>query len=860
MKLLKLVIILYFLFIFSGINIFCQQDSNKTIQPEEIFLDFNYKNISSTVLTSYYYKDKIYLPVETLLKFLKININSYEDGNIYTGFFIFPDNEYEINLLNNYIHYNSKYFSLQKDDYLKSDKVLAVDSRFLRYVFGLNFNVDMFGLKLFLESEETLPLDSKYEREKLFEIIKEESITPPSPLIYKPQKSLLTFGFLDYTLSADYGSGYKPNYNFNTSLGSQFLGGELNLNFHGNFSGNDYADNNKIKYDGIWRYVFNKNKFIRQITAGRFNTEGLNQFSIDGVQISNEPVGPRISFATYKLRDVTIPDADVELYINNQLYDFVRADGLGNYSFNIPFTYGSNVVSLKIFGPNGEIIEDNKIINISTVLLPPGEFNYNISAGEKSNTKEKSVQTGLIYGLTDWLTENIGAEYVKEPLYNKPIFYNSLSARISGNYFLNYTYAHNLFHRFSFNAYYYSALSYGLQYSRYRDNSYYNQQEKIDELNFNLQVPVNTGFLNLSTQLGGNYYNTRNQKNYILNIYQYFNIAWLRPFLGLDYTKTQHGEFNEENTLFSLGMLASIPYIYKLLPFLNGNLLTGKIDYDKGLKRFTNLNLSFSTKTFDFLRLQLNYNKNFLFGSDDANLMFIFDFPFTRNTMTFAKNSYSSYIEGSIGMDISRKKAVLNNRQQTGSGAVSFRMFIDKNGNGIYDRGEETVKDGQVRLKEGKVQDNDEDEIIRVTELTPYMDYTTEIVTDAVKNPLIIPKYKYFNFTADPNVFKQIDIPFYPSAEVYGNILLISDNKEFQIQGLHLQLRNIYTGEIIETQSFSDGSFYYIGLPPGKYEAYIKIDDRLRYKSVSSPDKIEFEISTDGRIIPAIELNFVLTK
>ena len=153
----------------------------------------------------------------------------------------------------------------------------------------------------------------------------------------------------------------------------------------------------------LWRYVNNDFAPLRQVMAGKIRTNSISSLynPVIGVQLTNTPTTYRRSFGSYTLSDKTEPGWIVELYVNNVLVDYVKADASGFFTFQIPLVYGNSLVKLKFFGPWGEerIREQNIIIPYN--FLPEKTLEYTISAGIVEDTlRSRFSRASVNYGAT----------------------------------------------------------------------------------------------------------------------------------------------------------------------------------------------------------------------------------------------------------------------------------------------------------------------------------------------------------------------------------------------------------------------------------------------------------------------------
>jgi len=90
-----------------------------------------------------------------------------------------------------------------------------------------------------------------------------------------------------------------------------------------------------------------------------------------------------------------------------------------------------------------------------------------------------------------------------------------------------------------------------------------------------------------------------------------------------------------------------------------------------------------------------------------------------------------------------------------------------------------------------------------------------------VRNPLWMPKNPVFTFIADPNRYKAIDVPFFVAGVVEGNVVRRIGSEDRPVAGLKVHLHGLDSDVQMDLPTFSDGSFYHMGLTPGRYEVQV---------------------------------------
>jgi len=126
----------------------------------------------------------------------------------------------------------------------------------------------------------------------------------------------------------------KTDTRLNLALGAMIAGGEMtaSLNY------NNYDPFTEKQQYYLWRYVNNDFKPLRQVMAGKIASQAISSIynPVLGVQLTNTPTTYRRSFGSYILSDYTEPGWIVELYVNNVLVDYIKADASGFFKFEVP--------------------------------------------------------------------------------------------------------------------------------------------------------------------------------------------------------------------------------------------------------------------------------------------------------------------------------------------------------------------------------------------------------------------------------------------------------------------------------------------------------------------------------------------
>jgi hypothetical protein len=96
-----------------------------------------------------------------------------------------------------------------------------------------------------------------------------------------------------------------------------------------------------------------------------------------GAFITNRPLSRPDNFDRTSFRG-ELPDGwDAELYRNDQLIGYFQSRGDGRYEFlDVPLLYGQNRIEIVLYGPQGQVKRDVRMIPVGANSIPPRETYY----------------------------------------------------------------------------------------------------------------------------------------------------------------------------------------------------------------------------------------------------------------------------------------------------------------------------------------------------------------------------------------------------------------------------------------------------------------------------------------------------
>ena len=823
-------------------------------EPEEIALTFSAKSFKRSLVDCFYYKDETYIPLKKMLDMFMIQSSLNPADGIIEGTINGKDDNFKIDFGKHSIQIRDKEIEFTGNDFLNIEGEYYLKPSLFLEGFGMNFRINMNKLSMMLIADESLPIYRNIKRESIRRTLETKNKETTS-FTFKRERSILNGGFLDYNLSSNHKQKKEPNYSYNLSLGSEVLGGDLFANVNGSL--NNTNSNESFNSEAMWRYVAD-NRILNQVVLGsNLSSQGILSAQYRGGMITNAPYGVRNDFSKYVLVDRTIPESDVELYINNELVDYTTANEFGDFSFDIPLNYGTTIIDLKIYSPTGELIEDNRKIQIPFDLLPDKEFQYTISGGLRNGLNTKALNGSLAFGFTSWLTNKVGVDYLEDSLFNKPVLYNSLSGRISDNYLFNITAAPDLYYRFNFNASYVGQQSVNFRYTKYRQNDSYNYFGLVDEFILNSSLPFTLWARKHSFRIGGTYGSLEDGKRYGMDASAEFSVWKLNPSISYNYREDRSTPANHTSKYITAGI--NVPLLgLEEIPFFSNRYIKAKLTYDLINKNTSLINLSYSHRIFKHFRMQVNYARDFMIGTDFFNIAFQYDLPFAQANVVGYKDRIDANLNGSIGFDGTMSRIISTKRKSVGTSGVSINMFEDINGNGKYDEGEIQIDDANIKFSKNVKVEREDNGMLSAGFLSQYVNYEFNMNRLSGKHPLLVPKYDNVMVETDPNSYKYIEIPFYETEEVFGYVVADKDGKTVPLSNVRINIKEKNSDKKTSLETFSDGSIYYMGLLPGEYTAELDTAQLNKMGLVSIPGKIDFAIGDADRKMS--ELNFIVNS
>jgi hypothetical protein len=213
----------------------------------------------------------------------------------------------------------------------------------------------------------------------------------------------------------------------------------------------------------------------------------------------------------------------------------------------------------------------------------------------------------------------------------------------------------------------------------------------------------------------------------------------------------------------------------------------------------------------------------------------------------------SQFVQGSVLYDPSRRQVAFAAGPSLERAGLSGRVFLDLNGDGRWQPGEQAIPGARVRA--GFVTAlSDSSGRYRIWDLPAFEPVLVAVDTSSLASPLWIPTYGSMSVETGPNRFRSVDIPIVPGGVIEGRVVRQAVDSGVAVPGARLQLRRRGSSQTVQLVTFSDGGFYLIGVKPGQYEIAVHPGTLERLGLSAPPIGFIMPSTADGATVDGLEL------
>jgi len=758
-------------------NIPKDEKDEKALVYEEIPVRVMVEGYKTFYLDALYTNKKLlYVDIADLFTTLNISCQTGKNANTLTGFIEKETQTYLIDFEKKVIKVGNS--AVQSSTGLVKNKgILYMESTLFDQSFGITLNFNYRALSIQVRSNFELPLIKQLRIEKIRNNLSKIKGELPADTLLQRKYHLMKFGTLDWSVASTQSENASKRNYLKLAIGTEFLYGEADVTV--NYYDQQKFDNRQLYY--LWRWVDNNKPFIKQAQIGTISPQSISFINapVIGATIRNAPTTLRKAAGYYYINEYTEPNRDVELYINNILIDYTKADASGLYLFKVPIIYGYNTLKLKFYGPMGEEKTVERTMNVPYTVMPTKEFEYGLSAGiVEDSSKSRFARVDLNYGVNRYLTIGGGVEYLSSIVNGSKIPFLMATFQPISKLTLNAEYAHGVKTKGQMNYYFKKDIYLEIDYTKYVEGQHATIMNALEERKARLSAP--------------------------------FSFKKMRGFVRFDYTQLVYNTFkyNQTNLMFSAyykllsaNSSTQINWINRRSPYIISDLalyyrpgrgltLSPSAQYDACNKTM----LSYKVTLEKYIAkgdFSISYERKVSTNTTILNVNFKYDLKFARTGISVSRQKagntnsedpfrestvISESAQGSLAFGRGNKQICKSNNSSVGRGGISFYPFLDLNQNGKFDQGESMVKLSPARFMGNKIT-TEKDSILSFSDLTPFTWFTIEFKDKDLENISWRFRKNRYRVLIDPNQFKRVDVPVVPISEITGMAYLIKEIK-----------------------------------------------------------------------------------
>jgi hypothetical protein len=794
-------------------------------------------------------EDDILIPLGVLSEMLGFPIEVTPATGRAQGWFVREENTFSLKYPFGSITIGGQEIVLEGQDKVElHEDDIYVNKRLLEKWFPINLIFKFNELALYLSTKEALPFQEEAARREKWERARMVSAPPTLKLddsvIRLPHRKFAPPNIsVNHNLSAAKTGGVSThNSNHSLQLQGDFLYMDMRsgIGLTTASDGDNQLQNaeftlSKTDLDGNLLGPLKATEIeIGDTTAYNFPLAGGSQRG-RGVTLSNRPANFVRDPDRYLLEGFGEVGWDLEVYQDERLVDFFTIGSDGRYSFQaLPLRQGFNLFRLVFYGPNGQKREKFERVYLGANMVEPGKLVYEVSALESSsplfdpskNPQPDTDPTFSVigeYGIRKNLSANLGfftGPFAADDMQGVGggIRMSGASMFAQGNFFQSLDGGHsasvtltgNLSKQIIWNAGHTEHRGYAM-----------NQREILREsflgFSHNFSLPA------LSSGSYG--FDVRRQLRENGTTETVLTNRLSAGFLG--FSLTNEIEYNIVSSNAQDNVLGTLT-IRRRLPIGN---FRGRLNYNlSDAQTLDSIEIQFQNQLSD--KMFLNTILNSTFGDTPLNtLSSTLDMTFkkyrlgvtaslnddgdVRTGVNVAYNLVPQSLKGDYKMS--------GDAADLSSGNLMIQPFLDTNGNGIRDEGEELVPDVVFRnAQRGIEMAAGPDGMLSMKGISPNAINRILLKEDSLPDIYMRAPKKELRVLGKQGISGPIDFPLVKTGEISGTVTAYNhiDQEETAVENLLIVLKNKQGEEVARVYTEYDGFYVFPSLPIGEYEMF----------------------------------------
>jgi hypothetical protein len=591
--------------------------------------------------------------------------------------------------------------------------------------------------------------------------------------------------------------------------------------------------------------AFPRSRIVRQVRLGDVLSEGLVSRTLFGFTVTNEPIYAPAYFGEALIRPVVPAGWEYEVYQGEQLV------GVGTRNAPEPVAaqlgYGATPVRIRMLGPAGQERTEELTFLVPALQVPTGEWRYRAGAGTcRYTTSCEAFGYGDVrYGVSRSLTVGLGGEHTVRD--------SGSAARPYG--MVSYGLRPELRMELRLRG---GALAHGTlyRYDRYGGWRVSGGWQRQDEL---ATVAEPVWFGEGSAALRGPFPGrgralivqgrARSRPDGAPPAWQTgVTSGYGRVQVALGY----ESGFQPVDVATVMAHTFLPRHLLRRLRDVNVN---ARVDYGASIVQNASVGVTFRTGEWASMSIAGGWQGST--GSPSLALTFITRAPaayFQANAFSEARRS-GVFVTAGGGVAYGPEGTAASPFETLGRAGVSGRVFVDEDGDGVMDPGEQPAAFVPVVVG-GERAMTDRQGRYAAWGLLPYAILPVGIDTLNMATTDLAPGAAESLLRLTPNLYTPMDLPLLRTREAYGRVQWTGPPRG--LAGITVEARRSGDDTPRRVVTFSDGEFYFPRLPAGTWTLTVAASSLQALGAAPDPQPVTFTVPTTAGAepvqVPAIQL------
>lgn len=823
---------------------------------ERVLIELQIGRLTSRTVEAYRAGDDALVPLGTFFELAELKSTRLPDGGIQA--IVQPGNlPLVIDPASNTVRLGKDRIPVTQGQVVAAETDVFVSIAILGRVLGIEWEVSWPDLQVAVLEPGNLPVARRLRRESMVRArllsSSETEYTGVRLGLERPHVDGLVFDYSVLTPT----TGVEAT-SYSTMLGLDVLGGSLGLGLQSQGSAGK-APRSEASWTGVWR----ENPWVSQLRLGDGYASGPRGRSVRGFSVSNSPYVRPAMIGEMPFAGRLGAGWTVEAYRGGRLIGFDSVNALGQFSFDVPIQYGENPVDFIAYGPFGEIREFNQTYRVANEGLPARQFEYAVSAGQcRTVLCTGTGNLDLRYGISTRWTARAGLDqFWRDSLGNLTHPYVGVTGAVTNSIIAEAEAVGNAVLR--------GAL-------RYEPSTNLQLQAEVNRFAQGVRHAILTpegrltqwtanAFFRPIARLGGTYLEAGLDRIHGVSaditsgrLGGSVQVADVRVLPAIRFQRMTGAGPAQGQTFYSVNtFMLPKPSLGKVLGSMTARTT---FEYQRGVGA-SSASAYFGFPVLRGLRSELGTNWSRGMRGPGFSILIAAELPTVRSYTTVTAGAGqpalgTQYVSGSAIYNPSRGAVDFSGNPALSRGGVTGRVFLDANGNGQYDKGEELLRG--VRVVVGPVFGfTDEDGTFKVWDLLPYEPTPVRVDSASLSSPLWVPAFAAAIVEPSPNRYRTLDIPILPGGVIEGTVRWATGSpgaSSRPVSGVPIVLKHKASGEQRVIMTFTDGSFYAIGVRPGEWEMRVDAKCQSLLKASAEPVAFTLLASAEGTTVSGLEL------